>query len=88
VARHTRGVLSMESFIEAMGSAPAAALDEAQLPAEQLRLADGRIPTLKEAEDLLVAQAMALGGGNQGIAARYLGVTRQALNKRLNRTKE
>jgi len=88
VARHTRGVLSMESFIEAMGNAPVAALDEAQLPAEQLRLADGRIPTLKEAEDLLVAQAMALGGGNQGIAARYLGVTRQALNKRLNRTKE
>ncbi len=88
VARHTRGVLSMDSFIEAMGATPVAVLDEAQLPAEQLRLADGRIPTLKEAEDLLVVQAMALGGGNQGIAARYLGVTRQALNKRLNRSKE
>jgi DNA-binding NtrC family response regulator len=88
VARHTRGVLSMESFIEAMGNAPVAPLDGDQDSAGLLRLPDGRIPTLKEAEDTLIAQAMTLAGGSQGIAARYLGVTRQALNKRLSRTKE
>lgn len=88
VARHTRGVLSMESFIEAMGNTPAAPLEDSQDAVVLLRMPDGRIPTLREAEGTLIAQAMVLAGGNQGIAARYLGVTRQALNKRLTRTKE
>lgn len=87
VARHQRGVLSMESFIEAMGDVPetpAVAGDDA---ANLLRFPDGRIPTLKEAEEALIAQALTLAGGNQGVAARYLGVTRQAINKRLVRGK-
>jgi DNA-binding NtrC family response regulator len=88
VARHQRGVLSMESFIEAMGGASAASVAAGDASAELLRFPDGRIPTLREAEDALIAQALTLAGGNQGVAARYLGVTRQAINKRLNRTKE
>lgn len=43
------------------------------------------MPTLKDTEDALVAHALSLAGGNQGIAASYLGITRQALNKRLSR---
>jgi DNA-binding NtrC family response regulator len=87
VARHTRGVLSMESFIEAMGGIPAASPVSDDDPALLLRFPDGRIPTMKEAEDALVAQALTLADGNQGIAARYLGITRQAINKRLTRGK-
>jgi len=88
VARHQRGILSMESFIEAMGGTSAAPAVAGDASAELLRFPDGRIPTLREAEDALIAQALILAGGNQGVAARYLGVTRQAINKRLNRTKE
>jgi len=88
VARHQRGVLSMESFIEAMGDVPATSAAAGDESAPVLRFADGRIPTLREAEEALIAQALTLAGGNQGVAARYLGVTRQALNKRLVREKQ
>ena len=47
-----------------------------------------RLPTLKEAEDALVEKALQQAKGNQGIAASFLGITRQALNKRLTRKKE
>jgi len=89
VALHSRGVLSMESFIRAIGSTPVAAPDVAARQEENtLRFPDGSIPTLKDAEAALIAQALSLSGGNQGVAARYLGITRQGLNKKLNRSKE
>nr|CRH07389.1 Putative two component, sigma54 specific, transcriptional regulator, Fis family [Candidatus Magnetococcus massalia] len=46
---------------------------------------DGPLPTLEEAEQLLVAEAMRQAGNNQGIAASLLGISRTALNRRLNR---
>ncbi len=44
-----------------------------------------RLPTLKEAEECLMAEALRRAGGNQGAAATLLGISRQALNKRLLR---
>jgi two-component system nitrogen regulation response regulator GlnG len=44
-----------------------------------------RLPTLKEAEDDLIAEALRRADGNQGAAAALLGISRQALNKRLIR---
>jgi DNA-binding NtrC family response regulator len=44
-------------------------------------------PTLKCAESFLIDRALELAGNNQGSAARMLGITRQALNNRLNRAK-
>ncbi len=45
----------------------------------------GRFPTLKEMEGIMVSEAMKLANNNQGIAASLLGITRQALNKRLKK---
>jgi DNA-binding protein Fis len=42
-----------------------------------------QLPTLKQTEQLLVSEAMKRASGNQAIAAQMLGITRQALNKRL-----
>jgi DNA-binding NtrC family response regulator len=47
-----------------------------------------QLPTLKEVEQILVDEAMRRSGGNQSIAALSLGITRQALNKRLRKEKE
>lgn len=47
-----------------------------------------KFPTIKEATRLLVLEAMKQTDGNQGVAARLLGISRQALNKRLNRISE
>ncbi len=44
-----------------------------------------RLPTLKKAEDTLISEALRRADGNQGVAATLLGISRQALNKRLTR---
>lgn len=45
---------------------------------------DGYFPSLKEMEGMLIEQAMLKVKGNQSKAAAMLGITRQALNKRLS----
>ena len=46
------------------------------------------LPTLKEASTLLVEKAMAQTGGNQSAAAKILGISQQALSKRLQKLRE
>ena len=46
------------------------------------------MPTLDEAETILIEQALEQGGGNQGIAAIYLGISRNALNKKIIRARK
>ncbi|UFS70777.1 sigma-54 dependent transcriptional regulator [Geomonas sp. RF6] len=87
VARHKSGTLSLESFKRSMKAGkelnPGAA---AELPAAGATAAPaGPLPTLKEAEEILVREALRRAQGNQGIAASLLGITRTALNKRLKK---
>jgi DNA-binding NtrC family response regulator len=44
-----------------------------------------QLPTLKRTEQLLISEAIKRASGNQAIAAQMLGISRQALNKRLKR---
>ena len=46
---------------------------------------DQGFPSLKDMTDLLIDKALARSDGNQTAASRLLGISRQALNKRLNR---
>lgn len=48
----------------------------------------GRFPSLKETEDALIYEALKRADGNQTIAAELLGISRRALNNRLQRKKE
>lgn len=47
-----------------------------------------KAPTLKQAEEYLVRRALEQTRGNQGNAAKLLGISRQALNNRLRRQKK
>jgi DNA-binding NtrC family response regulator len=47
-----------------------------------------QLPTLKKTEHLLISEAMRRANNNQAIAAQLLGITRQALNKRLKTTNQ
>ncbi len=88
VARHQGGILSLQSFKDAMSGKPEyeeidmqpgnTSLDFTACFAEQL-------PTLDQAEEMLVDEALRRADGNQGVAALLLGISRQALNKRLAR---
>lgn len=85
VARHKRGILSMDSFLKVIqhkpDGRPVSAFPECRV---FIRDESGeRIPTLKEAEAALIAQALQLSAGNQGIAAGYLGIQRSTLSKKL-----
>ena len=91
VLRHSGGVLSLESFRKAIGARDAPPAGEGFPDAEAAAGPPplfgnlSRLPTLKEAVDQLVAEALSRARDNQGIAASLLGITRQALNKRLVR---
>jgi len=90
VARSQGTVLSLQSFKEVVAGRAAMSADE--LPPESPppfgAFARDQLPTLEAAEQALVNEALARAGGNQGIAASILGISRQALNKRLNRRKD
>jgi DNA-binding protein Fis len=47
-----------------------------------------QLPTLKQAEQHVIDEAMKRSKGNQSIAALSLGISRQALNKRLQKTRQ
>ena len=47
-----------------------------------------QLPTLKQTEQLVIDEAMKRSKGNQSIAALSLGISRQALNKRLQKTRQ
>jgi len=90
VGRHTGGVLSLSSFKQSMERA--AILDPSFRMPDDAPAATGpgitfgpNLPSLREADDSLVAEALRRCGGNQSQAARLLGITPSALNKRLNK---
>jgi two-component system, NtrC family, nitrogen regulation response regulator GlnG len=90
VARHQGTTLSLHSFKEATAGAPP--LPENQPPADSggsalAALFPDPLPTLTETEEALIAEALRRANGNQGVAAGLLGLSRQALNKRLTRRK-
>jgi DNA-binding NtrC family response regulator len=88
VARHQGGSLALQAFKNAMEAGRSLLAGE-QRSASSLSSRSPwdaeLLPTLKEAEDALVAAALRHADGNQGVAAGLLGVSRQALNKRLRR---
>ena len=90
VAQHQGGVLSLKTF-------KSITFDRRNAPDDGPQASDALenlsslfpdcLPTLKEAEQALITEALQRADGNQGIAAGMLGLTRQALNKRLTRQK-
>ncbi len=87
VARHRSGILSLESFREKIGEELATHVSDHPEDSAILDVTK-RFPTLKETEEYLINEALKLSSNNQGIAASLLGITRQALNKRLLRQSE
>jgi DNA-binding NtrC family response regulator len=80
VARHKSGTLTMGGFKEI--TAQKGYTGEAS---GTLLNIFGHFPTFDEAENYLIDEAMKLAGGNQSLAASFLGITRQALNRRVKK---
>jgi DNA-binding NtrC family response regulator len=82
VGRQREKMLSIQPFREAMGYTGEEIRPEA--PEEALTF-PARLPTLKALTEGLIAEALSRAKGNQAIAAGLLGITPQALSKRLKR---
>ena len=79
------GRLSLEMFrryLERPGLAPGDALRDGPPPL----LVPGRLPTLAEARDLIIAEALRRANGSQSIAARLLGISQPALSIHLKKS--
>jgi DNA-binding NtrC family response regulator len=88
VALHPSGpVLSMDRFRQAIQEELPPG-GQTVTPESGLLELSGRLPTLKEAENLLIDEALKRAEGNQGVAATFLGISRPALNRRLARRKD
>ncbi len=87
VTRHSGGNLTPAAFQKAFGAKLTTPSSDPAPPGVPVRdfAVTGRFPTLKEMDQYLIDEALNLSGGNQGAAAALLGLTRQALNKRLCR---
>jgi DNA-binding NtrC family response regulator len=86
VSNHKSGKLSMEPFKSYLRQKQTASdIDPKQVSqGEKLTVFfSEQLPTLKQTEQLLISEAMKRARHNQAIAAQWLGITRQALNKRL-----
>jgi DNA-binding NtrC family response regulator len=88
VSSHKSGKLSMELLKSHISKAHPFSRTDAEEPLPEKRSLIGfsdQLPTLKEIEQLLIEEAMNRSNGNQSIAALSLGISRQALNKRLKK---
>ncbi|MBD3346612.1 MAG: response regulator [Chitinivibrionales bacterium] len=85
LSRHTKGVLSLDAFKSHIDrAATGTEKKSAETPPSSRVLFGDPLPTLKEMDSLLVEEALRRSDQNQSIAARMLGITRSALNKRIN----
>jgi len=86
ISSHRSGKLSMEVFKSHIYQKhPTFEVDSRQLLSEKSTLISfsAQLPTLKQAEQLLISETLSRSNNKQSIAALSLGISRQALNKRL-----
>jgi DNA-binding NtrC family response regulator len=93
-SQHISGILSLESIrrkiTENQPDRIVTVANQTALPSEagDLVVFPGRVPTLKEAEEVVIEEALKRADKNQTIAAELLGISRRALNNRLRRAGE
>ena len=91
VSLHKDRILSMESFLKAIGhcrTEPCRSADPTPGVKENPFSSFERLPTFVEAAELLVEEAITRANGVQSIAARLLGISAPALNKRLKMSRK
>ncbi len=87
IAQHDKGDSFLDHFKRYIKQKGAAFQSDQKITERNEALFDffGHFPTLKDAENYLISDALKRSEGNQGIAASLLGISRQALNRRLKR---
>jgi DNA-binding NtrC family response regulator len=90
MSRHKSGILALHAFKSHIGDEHrglTVSAESAPHESESI-IFPASLPTIKQATKLLVAQAMKRAKGNQSVAAAMLGITQQALSKRLKQQEQ
>lgn len=82
VANHKGGIMSLSIINNAIGLNDAAA---DTYPIESIISFSDQLPTFKDAENILLKEALKRSNGNQALAAKLLGVSRSAITQRLKK---
>jgi len=89
VSLHVSGVLSLESIrkklADSSGERGRSGSQRRSSSDDDTILFPGQFPTLKEAEECIIQEALKRAEQNQTISAELLGISRRALNNRLRR---
>jgi DNA-binding NtrC family response regulator len=83
VSLHSGKTLSMQSFLERIGQQQDGFVTEPDDRHDNPFHLLASLPTLRQANQLLVEEALQRAAGNQSIAARLLGISQPALSKRI-----
>lgn len=85
VSIHSSGIMALDSIKEKVFPKEKDYSNDFSIEQEEKIIFGDQLPTLKETEDLLINEALKRAEGNQNIAADLIGLSRRALNNRLNR---
>jgi DNA-binding NtrC family response regulator len=88
VSRHTHKVLSLDAFHDYIDDKRKINRAVAEEETDGVVIFPDELPTIKEAAEQLVDEALRRAGGSLTIAAKMVGVSRQALGKRLKNRKK
>ena len=92
VSQHEGSVLSTEPFRRKIDEHTSVFARDGALKTDAVTFSDTlsllqELPALKEIQNMVIAEALQRADGNQTIAAQLLGISRKALNNRLNRAR-
>ncbi|NLT52771.1 MAG: sigma-54-dependent Fis family transcriptional regulator [Ignavibacteria bacterium] len=92
ISVHKSRTLSLETFKKTIKTDTLPHLknniSDESVPADSLVRFFTKLPTLKQVQQALIDEALKRTNNNQSIAAQYLGVTRQALSRRLKNERD
>ncbi|MBK7104538.1 MAG: sigma-54-dependent Fis family transcriptional regulator [Ignavibacteriae bacterium] len=88
VSRHKSKIMSLSSFKELISPGNDFVISDVVNNINSKVTFGDKLPTLKEVQNMLVQEALSRTKNNQSIAAKLLGVTRQALNRRVIQEKD
>lgn len=83
VSNNSSGVISVSSFRDKLFKSQDQTAVNSTVPSSDNLKFPARLPTIKQVTKELVLEAMKRSGGNQSTAAGLLGITQQALSRRL-----
>jgi DNA-binding NtrC family response regulator len=84
VSHHKTGILSLKKFRHHMEKSGNHIPEGEALRTNFVNFSN-RLPTIKQITELLIEEALQRSKGNQSIASQILGISQQALSKRLIR---